>query len=260
MAGRCLGAARCPRGVDLDKRVSTALTAVRDTLVAMLVSLPLAVPLLVVIWLRTPEPAPDIGRARQVIDAAGLFLPLALMTASLGFLMAGWWFRRTRPVEGWERRGPPKLAWLQAIPLGIVVGFCAQLLAAIVTAITLRLAGLEIPEDELMTALASASRVSLAAVVVLVTAIAPVGEEVFFRGHLFRWSASRCGRTYAYVLTTTLFALGHGNLYAIPFYVITGLILAWSYQRWRTLVVPIAAHATINALAILALLARVARA
>lgn len=242
----------------MDKRVSTAVLAVRDTLAAVVVSLLLAAPFGLFIVLRTPDPESGVITAQQILDAVGWVLPALLTVGGFGFLIAGWWFRRERPVEGWEARGPRKLAWFQSIPIGVMVGVGALVLAAIVGALTLGLLGFEMPEDELMSALASSNGFIVAALALPVIIVAPIGEELFFRGHLFRWSASRCGLAYAYVLTAMIFALSHVNPYGIPSYFTMGLILAWSYDRWRTLAVPMMAHATINAIAVGGLIARLA--
>lgn len=240
----------------MDKRVSTALIAVRDTLVALLISLPavLALRLLIAI-LRLPERPPEVNAVEYLLGTAGWLLPLALAASSLGFLAAGWWFRAHRPVDGWDPPYWRELSWEGAVAIGVGVGFLDLVLSAIVGTTTALVFGLERIESAEMIALAGARGGLLAVIVVLVTLVGPVGEELFFRGHLFRWSAGRCGLPYAYALTAVIFALAHFNPPAIPVYLVTALLLGWSYQRWRTLTVPIVAHATKNAVAITAFIA-----
>ena len=59
----------------------------------------------------------------------------------------------------------------------------------------------------------------------------------------------------AYLVSAVLFAGAHGNLAALPSYLAYALILAWSYERWRTLWVPAVAHAVANGVAVGTILA-----
>jgi len=335
----------------LDKRISTALIAVRDTLVALLLSLPLASLVLAVMLFRLAEPYPGVSvftpltawsvsgasvddpaalavlrvardapafegaplwlhdsgngvllvtprkpglqaMAREALgstpvdtsrvihyrgaytaaseaaaaeyrrDPVAYFnglrwaLPVLLGSSSVGFLIAGWWFRRRRPVEDWEATGPRKLSWFRAIRKGVAVGFGALLASIVVGITTVILFGLEDIGQPDLEALGRTEGLALLSLVVFTTIIAPLSEELFFRGHLFRWSASRCGVLYAYVLTGVLFALLHGHLPGVPSYLAMAVVFGWSYERWRTLVVPITAHATVNCVAIAALVLR----
>lgn len=234
----------------MDKRISTALIAVRDMLVVLVISLPIAAPLWVVIWWRTPAPASGIPGPRQIFEAVGWMLPAALIAGNFGFLVAGWWFRRARPVEGWERKGPYRLDAFDSIPLGIAVGVGGLLLQVISVVAVTRFFGITPPDEDVLGPLVGAGGFALAATFVLGSIVAPIGEELFFRGHLFRWSASRCGFTYAYVLSATLFVLGHPFPPSWPGRFAVALLYAWSYARWRTLAVPMVAHATNNTIAL----------
>lgn len=246
----------------MDKRITTALIAARDMLVTAAITLPIVVPLWIVLWLRAPAPEPGVGRLQQLLEAGGSILALAMIAGNLGFLAAGWWFRRSRPVEGWERKGPYRLDAFESIALGIQVGVGGLLLQMVSMVVVARSFGIAPPEeDNPLKALTGAGGLALAAVFVLGSIVAPVGEELFFRGHLFRWSASRCGFTYAYVLSATLFVLGHPFPPSWPGRFAVALLYAWSYARWRTLLVPMVAHATNNtiALSIAVLAARLPR-
>ena len=240
----------------MDKRVSTALIAVRDTLVPVAISLPFLLPLrLVVRSSGVPDPSPDVPRISQLLDSMDWVVPVVLAASSLGYLIVGWWFWRHRPVEGWELPRWRRISWGRSVRIGIGVGLLDLVLSILVGVAVVGLFGLERIENPELVALAQAEGFILALIVVIGSVVAPIGEEVFFRGHLFRWSASRCGATYAYALTATIFALAHLNPPGIPSYVVSALILGWSYQRWRTLVVPIIAHATANAVGLAAMIA-----
>lgn len=76
--------------------------------------------------------------------------------------------------------------------------------------------------------------------------LAPVVEEVLFRGVLF---ATICGlgwRKSAYLGTALLFGLIHGNTAAFVPLTLFGLVLAWLYERTGNLLAPVVAHAVFN--------------
>jgi membrane protease YdiL (CAAX protease family) len=94
-------------------------------------------------------------------------------------------------------------------------------------------------------------------IVVAVVIVAPIAEEVFFRGVAFNaWLRER-GRRFAYIGSAALFAAIHVSLVSLLPIFLLGLALAWVYRRTRSLVAPIAMHATFNGISVaLALLIR----
>jgi membrane protease YdiL (CAAX protease family) len=226
--------------------------------VAAFIGLLVVLPGMVIIWLRVPEGDPTASNPARIFNATGFLLPLLMVIWSVALGITGWWFRRHRPVSGWERPRALRLSPIAAVPIGIVVGFGGLVFSGLVTTMVFRPLGIQPARDELISAGADSGGLVLAGLGLLAVVVAPIGEELFFRGYLFRWSASRCGMPYAYALSTTIFALAHFNPFGLPLYLTFGLILAWSYQRWRTLVVPIAAHATLNAIVVAGYIARAA--
>ena len=78
----------------------------------------------------------------------------------------------------------------------------------------------------------------------------PVVEEVFFRGFVFSGLVPRFGMGWAMVASAVVFSVFHLALgVLIPIFV-TGLLLAWLYQRTGSLWPSIVAHAGQNALAV----------
>jgi membrane protease YdiL (CAAX protease family) len=78
-------------------------------------------------------------------------------------------------------------------------------------------------------------------------ALAPVAEEVYFRGFLFGWLRS-WGPVAAVIGSTLVFAAVHLNLQPIPFtQLVGGLVFAISYEIEKNLMVPIIIHALGNA-------------
>jgi membrane protease YdiL (CAAX protease family) len=93
--------------------------------------------------------------------------------------------------------------------------------------------------------------VSLIAVVV-----APVCEEVLFRGFLFQGLRRRFAFWPSALLSGAFFAFVHAEPIRFFGLMTMGVILAGVFERRKTLVAPIAAHATVNLLATLASLGR----
>jgi membrane protease YdiL (CAAX protease family) len=94
-------------------------------------------------------------------------------------------------------------------------------------------------------------------VVLAVVILAPIAEEVFFRGVVFNAWLREGGRRWAYLGSSALFALIHISAVALVPLFVLGLALAWIYQRTGNLLAPIAMHATVNGISVaLALLVR----
>jgi membrane protease YdiL (CAAX protease family) len=94
-------------------------------------------------------------------------------------------------------------------------------------------------------------------VVLAVVIMAPLAEEVFFRGVVFNALLREGGRRWAYVGSAALFGIIHLELVAIVPLFLLGLALAWMYERTNNLLAPIAMHATVNGISVaLALLVR----
>ena len=83
----------------------------------------------------------------------------------------------------------------------------------------------------------------------LVIAVAPVCEELFFRGFVFRVLRLRMSFWIAAAIDGLLFGLVHGAFVILPILAFLGAVLCWVYERSGTLFVPIALHALNNAIA-----------
>ncbi|MCK9223272.1 MAG: CPBP family intramembrane metalloprotease [Limnochordia bacterium] len=89
---------------------------------------------------------------------------------------------------------------------------------------------------------------------VLIVVIVPFAEELFFRGLTLGAFKERLGTTGAMVFSSLFFSLAH--LYIINFFpvFVLGALLALLYERTRSLVPCIIAHATVNGIAVLLIL------
>lgn len=92
--------------------------------------------------------------------------------------------------------------------------------------------------------------------VIALVVFAPLGEELLFRALMLRGLVRRMAFGAAAVLSSALFAAAHADAYLLwpraVALVLTGLVLALVYRR-RGYAGTVAAHATVNAIAALAL-------
>jgi hypothetical protein len=82
--------------------------------------------------------------------------------------------------------------------------------------------------------------------------VAPLTEELLFRGLILRGLLARTSPRRAIVISALLFALFHLNPWQFPTAFFAGLLLGWAYFRTGSLVLCMAGHALNNALSLLA--------
>lgn len=98
----------------------------------------------------------------------------------------------------------------------------------------------------------------LVLMVLALVVLAPLGEELLFRGLLLRALVRKMRFWPAAMLSSALFAAAHADAYLIwpraVALVATGMVLAWMYRK-RGYWASVTAHATVNAIASIALIA-----
>jgi len=77
--------------------------------------------------------------------------------------------------------------------------------------------------------------------------VAPLCEEIVFRGYLYGVAKRFCGAFGGALATALVFAAAHASLVALLPLALFGLVLAWLYERTGSIWAPIAAHACFNA-------------
>jgi len=88
--------------------------------------------------------------------------------------------------------------------------------------------------------------------VILAVVMAPLFEEIFFRGFLFRGFSSSWGWVAGACVSAAVFGIAHLQLDVfVPLFAL-GLALAWVYKRTGSLWTSIAFHALFNGLSVLA--------
>jgi membrane protease YdiL (CAAX protease family) len=79
--------------------------------------------------------------------------------------------------------------------------------------------------------------------------LAPIAEELYFRGFVFRGYLFTRGRLTAYAMTSLLFAVLHLNLPALLPILILSLVFCYAYERTGSIVPSVVAHALNNSAA-----------
>lgn len=97
----------------------------------------------------------------------------------------------------------------------------------------------------------------LGAIAFSAVVVAPIAEEVIFRGFLYPVTKRYSERWFAAIFTGCLFSVIHFNLMSFPLLALMGIVLVVLYEVTGSLWVPIACHAAFNGLQIgLMMLAR----
>lgn len=78
----------------------------------------------------------------------------------------------------------------------------------------------------------------------------PIAEEIFFRGMLYRWMRTRWSVWLSTIISSLLFALSHVEPATVIPVIGMGIVLAQSYERSRSLWVPVLIHAFNNLIVI----------
>jgi membrane protease YdiL (CAAX protease family) len=207
---------------------------------------------------------PDLdGQAREGPEAAGgngtgsglhdlvleqpRLVPRILALQSGVFLVAGLLLVRLR-VQG----GPdfPRSGLLRAVLLGLAGGVAA-LVGSGLLGFLLTLAGWPVEEQAWLAELLREPQ-RLGPLIPWIVVAAPVAEEVFFRGYMFRFMERRLGFRAALLLSSAVFAAVHLNPSGIPVYLVIAVVMAWVYRLSGRLISPIVAHATLNGVVLLA--------
>jgi membrane protease YdiL (CAAX protease family) len=97
------------------------------------------------------------------------------------------------------------------------------------------------------------SWMGLILMIVMAGAVAPIAEEIAFRGVFFPWLRERIGLFAGVVLSAIAFAMVHGVVQLMPSLAVVGAVLAVLYHRCGSLYPVIVAHGVFNTIMIVAL-------
>ena len=188
-----------------------------------------------------------VAAAARALDALDAWAPLPESVrgaASLSVSLAVWMAitvtvaRRLRVSGAVGLVAVPRRAWATGVAVGLVLG----LLRVPLVWGLMRL-GI-VPDQEWLHHVWSRPG-GIAYLWVGAVAVAPLAEELLFRGVLFGW-LSRWGVVVATAVSAVLFGVAHGELATGLFATLVGLAMAVLRHRSRSIWPGVAAHATIN--------------
>ncbi len=95
--------------------------------------------------------------------------------------------------------------------------------------------------------------VAISLLVIFAVVLAPIVEELIFRGGIYRFLKSQTTLLPAQIISGAFFAVMHGNLMSFLPLVIVGIFLARVYERSGNVLVPMCFHACFNGFSLLML-------
>jgi uncharacterized protein len=191
------------------------------------------------------------------LDREGLLLCLNGFGFDGGGLLGWLLFRSMR--AGWyadygvepPRVSPsPRLPWVK---VGLIAGF--TLLAALPVMILFNLGWTQIihwlglPDDQqdLIAVFAKTkSPLVITGMLIVACVLAPLYEELLFRGGVYRFCRQRLGRSSALLFSGVLFGAVHANWASFAPLALLGVILALAYEATGDIRVPIVTHGLFN--------------
>lgn len=138
----------------------------------------------------------------------------------------------------------PWATGLLTLPQLLLLTPLLALLMGVVNQLLVGLLPVSAAEQAMFAQMMDASLPSVLAVCVL----APVLEEMLFRGVVLRGLLARYPRGQAIAVSALLFGLVHLNIYQFVIGTLLGLLLGWLYERTRSLIPCIGLHAAYNSL------------
>lgn len=183
-------------------------------------------------------------------DAAQLMVALALGGTALGFALVD---SGGRLKDAFGRLGLGARITLGAIGLALLAWLIYILFAAVLTPLLQ-------PDQEDVTRELGTNKdsvLSIAIAGILIVVLAPLSEELFFRGFMFASLRRSMPLWPAAVIAAVVWGSLHlsgGNIGVAVQLSVFGVILAWLYERSGTLWAPITAHALNNTIAFIVLI------
>ena len=162
----------------------------------------------------------------------------------LGIILFKYFFDRL------PTRNPQACSWFRKITLGfitVLIVLPSLTAVGLVWQQSLEWMGVSIDQQDLVGIFADEDSPALLILMTLLAiTLAPVTEELIFRGGIFRFMRTRTPRWVALLVPALLFGALHANLASFVPLVALGIILSLAYERTGSIVVPIVAHGLFN--------------
>ncbi|HEY8961810.1 MAG TPA: type II CAAX endopeptidase family protein [Luteolibacter sp.] len=187
----------------------------------------------------------------EPMDYSRISIVMLVVSAAFQFFLAGitvalvaW---RVRPVTwlGLRWRG-----WAHALWIGPSVVAALYVFQVVLHATGymkwMESLGAETVQDTVKFFLYGQDKLALGAMAVAAVIVAPICEEIVFRGYLYPAAKRFAGPATAMFCSALLFSLAHGSLAMLLPLFLLGFAFAWIYERTGSLWAPIFAHFCLN--------------
>ena len=211
----------------------------------------LGVTAIIGIFLALVFPAESTAAGQNLRESPGFFT-FANMVQELTILASVvLWVRFVNKGRLTSLGLPPRQPWVD-VGVGALVGvglvFGAGIVLEIVRSIADAVAGHHVSNPEQVPTTVTGGFLVLSGIVVVV--LAPLAEETFFRGFLYRGLRRRFSAWPAALISSFFFGIVHFAglrfLLIIPALIVVGVVLAFVYEKRQSLLASVAAHATFN--------------
>lgn len=145
--------------------------------------------------------------------------------------------------------------WIVLAPVLTLVQLLGMSLVNIVFVLPFTGGEFENPQVEALTGGSALSMRDLGLLLILVAVIAPIAEEIFFRGMLYPVLRRRWAPAMAITINGFLFALIHFIPILLPGLFLVGIVLAWVRERSGSLIPCMLVHALQNAVVLFSIYA-----
>lgn len=194
-----------------------------------------------------PENYPQI--VSQYFTDSGISMSITLLAFFIGNL-SGFWVGCRLTHLSWKDFFRTRRMTFPRTMLYIVIGLWIQLLTSEAGNYIMRLSsavGISLRSPSLSV---EGSRTRLAVTLLYACLIAPITEELLFRGLLLK-NAARVGQRFAIFLSAFFFALAHQNLLQFLLTLPLGIFLGYITIRHNSLVPSVTVHILLNSAAVL---------
>jgi membrane protease YdiL (CAAX protease family) len=186
----------------------------------------------------------------RALTAGGVFL--ALYLALLGIV---WGASATMGTRFADAVGLARAVGKRWYVAALGAAILAWMFSAAYTA-ALSSLGVKLPAEEVAVfRLLPGGSLGVGIAVLLLVVVAPLAEEVVYRGVLLTALSTRWGALAGLVVSSAVFSAVHLSLVGFVPLFVAGALFGWLFMKSRSLRVAIAAHAAYNALGLLALFA-----
>ena len=167
-----------------------------------------------------------------------------------GLMVAGAWvFGPLKYRVGWAAFGLVPASGRRAYGLAALALIASLVFTGIYGAVV-SAAGVEVLEPPKVPEVFLGEGRGLLGTVLVLGFVGPFAEEIFFRGFIYGALRNRFTPYGAIALSAAVFAVLHADLGVLVPIFVTGLALAWVYQKTGSLWPPLAAHTAQNLLAL----------